>query len=315
MFSKLIRFITIAAAICGIVFIFKFQKEQAARKLPPANEPPLPPTARPFPHAVAATGIIEALSDNVAIGVPAPGLVTQMYVKVNDVVKKDTPLFQLDERDLRAEQITIKAQQATTAAQIRVSEAQVKKLQSILSRLESISDSRAISAMDLDNARQDVNVAQAQLQAAQASSQAADAALKRTEDLIARLTIRAPRDGTILQVNLRAGEYASTSPKQAAMILGDLEKFQIRADVDEQSAIRIQSGQRGEAQLKGNPKITFPLEFVRIEPYIVPKVSLTGASTERVDTRVLQVIFSFQKPQAANVYVGQQVDLFIETKE
>ena len=54
-----------------------------------------------------------------------------------------------------------------------------------------------------------------------------------------------------------------------------------------------------------------PLTFVRIEPYIVPKRSLTGESTERVDTRVLQIIFRFDLPQIP-VYVGQQMDVFIE---
>jgi len=47
----------------------------------------------------------------------------------------------------------------------------------------------------------------------------------------------------------------------------------------------------------------------------VAKVSLTGASTERVDTRVLQVIYSLQRPENPPLYVGQQVDLFIEAPE
>ena len=53
------------------------------------------------------------------------------------------------------------------------------------------------------------------------------------------------------------------------------------------------------------------LRFVRIEPYVVPKRSLTGDSLERVDTRVLQVIFEFDRPPWP-VYVGQQVDVFIQ---
>src|SRR5262249_39172606 len=42
-----------------------------------------------------------------------------------------------------------------------------------------------------------------------------------------------------------------------------------------------------------------------------PKRSLTGASTERVDTRVLQILYSFER-EALPVFVGQQVDVFIE---
>jgi len=55
------------------------------------------------------------------------------------------------------------------------------------------------------------------------------------------------------------------------------------------------------------------LRFVRVEPFVVPKKSLTGESTERVDTRVLQVIYAIE-PGSANVYVGQQLDAFIQAE-
>ena len=64
---------------------------------------------------------------------------------------------------------------------------------------------------------------------------------------------------------------------------------------------------------KGDTTQPIELSFVRVEPYVVPKTSLTGASTERVDTRVLQVIYSFTRPQDRPVYVGQQVDLFVKS--
>jgi len=67
------------------------------------------------------------------------------------------------------------------------------------------------------------------------------------------------------------------------------------------------------AYIKGDTTQPIELRFMRIEPYVVPKVSLTGASTERVDTRVLQVIYSFERPQNRPVYVGQQVDLFVKS--
>ena len=139
--------------------------------------------------------------------------------------------------------------------------------------------------------------------------------MKRINLLIERLTIRAPRVGTIIQVNVRAGEYAATSPKTPAMILGETDRLQVRADIDEQNATRIRAGQAAFAYLKGDPTITFPLEFVRIEPYVIPKVSLTGSSTERVDTRVLQIIYSLTRPTDPPLYVGQQVDVFIEAPD
>ena len=48
-----------------------------------------------------------------------------------------------------------------------------------------------------------------------------------------------------------------------------------------------------------------------VEPYVVPKRNLTGDSLERVDTRVLQLIYEFDRPKFP-VFVGQQVDVFIQ---
>jgi hypothetical protein len=80
--------------------------------------------------------------------------------------------------------------------------------------------------------------------------------------------------------------------------------------VDEQNAPLVVKGAPAVAYLKGDTKNAIPLRFTRIEPFVVPKKSLTGDSTERVDTRVLQIIFEFDRP-ATPVYVGQQMDVFI----
>ena len=72
-------------------------------------------------------------------------------------------------------------------------------------------------------------------------------------------------------------------------------------------------GAEAEASIRGNAELRAPVKFVRIEPYIVPKKSLTGDSTERVDTRVLQVIYSFD-PKALPARVGQQMDVFIQAE-
>jgi multidrug resistance efflux pump len=200
-------------------------------------------------------------------------------------------------------------------AQIAVEEAVLVKTEAQFARLNALKESRAISIEDLDNRRNDVRVATARLAAARASLSAASAARTRVDALVERLTVRAPRDGLVLQVNIRAGEFAGTSPKAPAMIIGDTDRLQVRVDVDEQSASRIRPGTAARASLKGRPDVAFPLEFQRIEPYVIPKVSLTGASTERVDTRVLQVIYALQRPAHPPVYVGQQVDVFIEAEE
>jgi len=314
-FSNLIRYGSIAAAISGFFAICMVSRSQAERQMPPPGDPLNVPPQKPYVQAVAATGILEALSENVAIGVPAPGLVSSVLVSVNEAVKKDQPLLALDARDLLAEQLSIQAQHEIARSQIAVSEAQLAKLESQLARITAVADSRAISRDDIENRKQDVAISQAQLASANAQLNASDSSLKRISLLIDRLTVRAPRDGRIIQVNVRSGEYAANTPKSPAIILGDTDKLQVRADIDEQNASRIRDGQSARGYLKGDPSITFPLEFIRVEPYVIPKVSLTGSSTERVDTRVLQVIYSLDRPTHPPLYVGQQVDVFIEAPD
>ena len=315
-FSKIVRYGTILAAIAGVGFILFFHRMQAEREMPPAGDPPVSPPPKRYDESVAATGIVEALRDNVSIGVPQPGLVTEVAVEVNDSVKKGDVLFQLDDRDLRAEEVAVDGRIEAARAKLKVNRARISKVETLLERLEGVKDPRAVSSEDLDNRKLDVDVAKAELAAAEAEVAASEAELKRLAILIERLTVRAPRDGTVLQVNIRGGEYAGTANNsEPAMISGETGRLQVRADVDEQNATRIRPGQKAYASLKGDPDVTFPLEFVCIEPYVIPKVSLTGASTERVDTRVLQIIYSFEVPSEAPVYVGQQVDVFIQAPE
>jgi len=314
-FSNILRYGTIVAAIAGVFAIIGIDRIQAARQMPPPGDPPQPPAPKPYAKSVSATGILEALSENVAIGVPQSGLVTEVKVKVNDEVKRGDLLFRLDDRDLRAQEISTLAKLEVAKAGIAVAEAQYTKEKTQFARLEAVKDPRAVSQDDLDTRRQEVLVAEAQLVSSKASLESAKSELQSVSMLIDRLAVRAPRDGSVIQVNTRAGEYAATAPRTPAMIIGETARLQVRADVDEQNACRIRPGQRGTASLKGDPSVTFPLEFVRVEPFVIPKVSLTGASTERVDTRVLQVIFSFSRPTSPPVYVGQQVDVFIETTE
>jgi multidrug resistance efflux pump len=115
----------------------------------------------------------------------------------------------------------------------------------------------------------------------------------------------------VLQVNVRPGEYVGTPPSQALIVLGDVnQKVHIRVDIDEHDIPRFKAGAPATASLRGSPDKSYPLTFVRVEPYVIPKKSLTGDNTERVDTRVLQVIYALDVTDKP-VYVGQQLDVFV----
>jgi len=124
--------------------------------------------------------------------------------------------------------------------------------------------------------------------------------------------IRAPIDAQVLQVKVRAGEYAPASVTATPLVvIGRAKPLHVRVDVDEQEAWRVGAGARAMAHVRGNPRLETPLTFVRFEPFVVPKKSLTGDSTERVDTRVLQVIYRVESEELP-LFVGQQLDVFID---
>ncbi|SKB08361.1 RND family efflux transporter, MFP subunit [Prosthecobacter debontii] len=312
-FPLIVRYGTIAVAVFGVFSMTQVLNQIKAQEQP-IPPPPVAPPLKPEGTRLAATGIIEARDENVAIGTPIAGLVTKVMVNVNEKVKGGQPLMQLDDRELQAQLIKAQAEIAVNQAQLDIALAEREKVQDNLDRLKSLSDQRAISQDDLRNRANDLKVAQAQVGSAEALLAAAQANVKQIQLLIERLTILAPRAGTVLQVNIRAGEYASIQNRLAAMILGDLDKLQIRADVDEQNAVRVRPGEDATAYVKGDAVNGIPVKFVRIEPFVIPKQSLTGASTERVDTRVLQVIYELTVPAGMNLYVGQQVDVMIGGK-
>ncbi len=167
---------------------------------------------------------------------------------------------------------------------------------------------------------------------AEASVAQADAQVRQTEIEIERLTVTAPWFGwkivsvgreepddagveyEVLQVNVRPGEYVGNVAGQALVVLGVVGKLHVRVDLDENDISRFDTRFVGVAKPRGNPNASFPLTFVRVEPYVVPKKSLTGAGTERVDTRVLQVLYALD-PKGQPLYVGQQMDVFLNAKE
>jgi multidrug resistance efflux pump len=131
---------------------------------------------------------------------------------------------------------------------------------------------------------------------------------------IDRATVVAPVDGVVLQVNVRAGERISDRDARALVVLGDIRTYHVRIDIDERDIARFREDAPAKAYPRGETAHEITMKFVRVEPYVVPKKSLTGDNTERVDTRVLQVVYAIART-AHRVYVGQQLDVFLDGSE
>ncbi len=273
------------------------------------------PASTPFKLFIAGSGIIEPKSRSIAIGTPLPGIVKTLAVKVGDKVKIKTPLFYLDDRDAQAELAVKRADLAKAQAAINEAQASRKDTQSLSDLAEAVTDRRAISSEELLRRRNALQISSAKLKSAEAQVQQAEAALLSTQTTLARLVVQSPIEGEILQVNIRPGEFAQagtlTSP---LLILGNLDQMYVRVDIDENDAWRFDKNSKAVAFLRGNRNFKVDLTLAYVEPFVVPKKSLTGDSTERVDTRVLQALYSFERSQLP-VYVGQQMDVFIESKD
>jgi multidrug efflux pump subunit AcrA (membrane-fusion protein) len=238
--------------------------------------------------------------------------VKRVFVKVGDSVKEGAPLFQLDEREVRARVRVLEAQARSLRSQIAVEEAQVADLADQLKRFAQLGRDQVATEDEVKRREFSLGTARARADAVRAAATASEESVRQANTDLEILTVRAPRDGRLLQVNLREGEYASVkSSSEPLMLLGDVDTYQVRAEVDEQDSVLISADYPAVASLKGHSEMKMPLKFVRIEPYVVPKRSLTGDSLERVDTRVLQIVYAFDRP-AFPVYVGQQVDVFIQ---
>src|SRR5262249_28994519 len=137
----------------------------------------------------------------------------------------------------------------------------------------------------------------------------AQAQLDQVETDLQRLTVTALVDGEVLQVNVRPGEYVNAQAGSALIVLGNVGTLHVRVDVDDHEVPRCEPGGPAKAFLRGDPRQEFRLSFVRVEPYVIPKKSLTGDNTERVDTRVLQVIYEVE-PSQRRLFVGQQLDVY-----
>jgi multidrug efflux pump subunit AcrA (membrane-fusion protein) len=304
----MLKYVTLLLASAGIFLAVDLVRNQKTSV--PAPPPLVEPASAPYAESIGARGIVESLNENVRIAPAVAGLVSGVPVRVGDAVKTGDLLIQQDTRDADAQIEVQQANVGALTASITEAEITLADRQDQWNRMEKLGQSHVASIDEKQRTLFALQGAKSRLESRKADLAAARALLSRARVQRELLLVRAPRDGTILQVNVRAGEYAAPSLLETPILLGRIDAFQLRADVDEDNAPRVRSGCEAVAFIKGQRHQSIPLHFVRIEPYILPKRSLSGESSERVDTRVLQVIFRFEPP-ATPVYVGQQMDVFL----
>ena len=338
----------VAMAMLGFALWYVAKTRPVTRNPPP----PIMPARSPYAATLAAAGIVEAQTENISVGSATPGVVVQVLVKVGDEVVPNQPLFRLDDRQLQGELAVKRAMVSQSkselirleaeprkekipviVAQVNAARAAVIRETDALKRTEETFARKVTTEQDLIVRREALAGAQAALDKSQADldllkagswqydrdviSEAiakAEADVAKAEIELDRLVVRALVAGEVLQVKVRPGEYVGTPPNQPLVILGNIETLHVRVDIDEYDIPRFRSDVPATAVPRGNLQVRYPLKFVRVEPFVIPKKSLTGDNTERVDTRVLQVIYQFDPDGLPPLFVGQQVEVFIDAE-
>lgn len=277
----------------------------------PAEQPPKAVGELANAPRVAGAGIVEPASEVIDIGAALSGLVTDVRVKPGDKVAAGEVLFLVDARAARASLAQAGAAIQEARAAIAEAAAAQRTARQQLELYRSLTDPAAVSRAEVIRAEGEDAAATSRLGLARARLGAAEAAAAAARTEIERLTVRAPIAGEILAVNIRPGEFVATQggSSQPFIQMGNTDPLHVRIDIDENEAARVKLGASAVVSPRGAAELHVTATFVRAEPQVVPKRSLTNSAAERVDVRVLQLIYAL--PETDRFRVGQQVDAFI----
>jgi len=142
-----------------------------------------------------------------------------------------------------------------------------------------------------------------------------------SDALLSKYTLRAPTDGVVLSITTIVGNYVSpqgayesySQEMNPVLVLGTPQaNLHIRCYVDEILVPRLPPPSKMKAQMSiRGSDVKIPLEYVRVQPYVSPKIELSDERQERVDVRVLPILFKVEKPKNVNLYPGELVDVYI----
>ena len=293
--NKIIIGLAILGILAGLFSAYIFGIERKPQT------PVFNPVSSPYQTAIYANGIIEsdqAGGSNITIFPEVSGPISKVTVSEGQRVSAGTPLFSIDDS----------VQRANT----ELAEANLKAVRDQYDKRRAAyeTDRNSISKDVVDTAKNVVDQASAALKAARA--------------LLVKYAIKAPLDGVVLAVNTTAGSYVSAQGSYDAytqafapvvVMSGSQDYLAVRCYVDEILVSRLPTAEHVQAQMSLRGTDTkVALEFVRVQPYVTPKIELSNQRQEKVDLRVLPVIFRFKAKNVPAVYPGQLVDVYIGQK-
>lgn len=326
------------------------QKTQAGTETAtaPAGSAEKKPAEKATTWAASATGRVEPKSGEVRVSSEVPGRILDIPVELNEQVKSGDLLIRLDDADALARVRGASAQAAARerdrdeedvrglALERRNAEDDVAAAErSLFGARQAFDDvlqeKRAGKGSDeavatarkkLDDAQKKLADERANLASVNAKSNmplptrleaglaAARADLTAAELAVEHTRIRAPFDGTVLNVLAKEGEVAVPSPDNTLLMFGDLSALKVRAEVEERDAAKIRVGQLVVVRADAYPDQDFEGRVTSAAQSLsAPRIATRGPRRPN-DVEVLEAVVDLDG--LPPLLTGMRVDVFFK---
>jgi HlyD family secretion protein len=259
---------------------------------------------------VRAPGKIEPRTQ-VKVSADVMGKIVQLPVKEGDRVKKGQLMLQLDDTQYRSTYSQARAARATADARLRDSESALEVNEANYARQKALFEQHLLSQAEWDQATTAHESSRAAVAAAREEVSRSQAALEGASDVLSKCRFLAPFDGVVSALNVENGEVVITgtmnNPGTEILVVSDLSRMLVRADVDETDVVDVKIGQKAKITVDALPDTSFPGTVTEIGN--TAKRTLTAGSEGQTNFDV-KVVFDQDVPQ---VRPGMTADVEIET--
>jgi HlyD family secretion protein len=295
-------------------------------------------------------GVIEPRAVETKVGAGLAGKIALVIAVEGTAVKAGDPLLEMDstveKAALAAAAADVEAARAQLARAVRGSRAEDIKAaladadtaqaradlsKGVADRIAKVAEGGGATVDELDRAKRQASADEAAARASDARRQGVLAGSRREDIMLARaqltaaearrsqaaavaerLIVRAPIDGTVLQVKVRAGEFYQPG-NEALVVIGDVSEIRARMDVDERDIGKVYVGATATIRANAFPGVEFNGKIAEVARRMGRKNVRTDDPTERNDTKILEIVIVIDKP--AGLVVGQRVTCYVNGRD
>ena len=227
--------------------------------------------------SVTATGALEAVT-TVEVGSEISGLVERVLVDANDRVQQGQVLARLDTDRLEAEVTQAEANLTAAEAAYEQDQATLEEQRLQTRRTEQLATNQYVALQELEAARAALDRAQAAVTNNSAQINVAEATLAVSRTNLRKASICAPINGLVLSRSIDPGQAVAASFQTPVLftIAEDLERMELRVDVDEADVGQVEAGQSATFTVDAYPGRTFPASVTKV--HYAPK-TVSGVVT------------------------------------